>query len=217
MTNRIAVSVRQVRRRRSEMIHLISADTPLFGNGPPFLNGVGINGEKPFIAAFVPRRATLPHYFNRGRADSRAPRAWPVEGVEQMARTPGYRHVARSGSPGVNPVFARHSPVAWGWFASRRRLRVQPAPAFPTPSWDEREMHNSGASRRGIEKSCRQSSLRAKRSNPFLPAMMEWIASSRSLSSGAHSRDPLAPRNDGFRRLVSGPGIPEKPALEETP
>jgi hypothetical protein len=25
----------------------------------------------------------------------------------------------------------------------------------------------------------------------------EWIASSRSLSSGAHSRDPLAPRNDG--------------------
>jgi hypothetical protein len=24
-----------------------------------------------------------------------------------------------------------------------------------------------------------------------------WIASSRSLSSGAHSRDPLAPRNDG--------------------
>jgi len=25
----------------------------------------------------------------------------------------------------------------------------------------------------------------------------EWIASSRSLSSGAHSRDPVAPRNDG--------------------
>jgi hypothetical protein len=24
----------------------------------------------------------------------------------------------------------------------------------------------------------------------------DWIASSRSLSSGAHSRDPLAPRND---------------------
>ena len=29
----------------------------------------------------------------------------------------------------------------------------------------------------------------------------EWIASSRSLSSGAHSRDPLAPRNDGKIRL----------------
>jgi hypothetical protein len=27
----------------------------------------------------------------------------------------------------------------------------------------------------------------------------KWIASSRSLSSGAHSRDPLAPRNDGLR------------------
>src|SRR5205085_10258464 len=28
-----------------------------------------------------------------------------------------------------------------------------------------------------------------------------WIASSRSLSSGAHSRDPLAPRNDDAARL----------------
>ena len=27
----------------------------------------------------------------------------------------------------------------------------------------------------------------------------EWIALSRSLSSGAHSRDPLAPRNEGLR------------------
>jgi hypothetical protein len=26
--------------------------------------------------------------------------------------------------------------------------------------------------------------------------LTKWIASSRSLSSGAHSRDPLAPRND---------------------
>jgi hypothetical protein len=34
----------------------------------------------------------------------------------------------------------------------------------------------------------------AKQSMP--PQAMEWIASSRSLSSGAHSRDPLAPRND---------------------
>jgi len=29
----------------------------------------------------------------------------------------------------------------------------------------------------------------------------DWIASSRSLSSGAHSRDPLAPRNDDRIRL----------------
>jgi hypothetical protein len=38
--------------------------------------------------------------------------------------------------------------------------------------------------------------LRAKRSNPSRAGKKEWIASSRSLSSGAHSRDPLAPRND---------------------
>src|ERR1700694_6012533 len=30
-----------------------------------------------------------------------------------------------------------------------------------------------------------------------IAAKKVWIASSRSLSSGAHSRDPLAPRNDG--------------------
>src|SRR5450759_319899 len=33
----------------------------------------------------------------------------------------------------------------------------------------------------------------------------EWIASSRSLSSGAHSRDPLAPRNDDE---VESPKVP---------
>jgi hypothetical protein len=32
----------------------------------------------------------------------------------------------------------------------------------------------------------------------------EWIASSRSLSSGAHSRDPLAPRNDEFLSSCGG-------------
>jgi hypothetical protein len=31
------------------------------------------------------------------------------------------------------------------------------------------------------------------------PQAEMWIASSRSLSSGAHSRDPLAPRNDRER------------------
>src|SRR5712675_2223801 len=36
-----------------------------------------------------------------------------------------------------------------------------------------------------------------KRSNPFFLCAARWIAS-RSLSSGARSRDPLA-RNDGFR------------------
>src|SRR6266436_5504744 len=40
--------------------------------------------------------------------------------------------------------------------------------------------------------------MTGSRSNPFRRAKEEWIASSRSLSSGAHSRDPLAPRNDGL-------------------
>ena len=47
-------------------------------------------------------------------------------------------------------------------------------------------------------------SLRAQRSNPFFLFAARWIAS-RSLSSGAHSRDPLA-RNDGwiqFRALAT--------------
>src|SRR6266567_7860838 len=39
-------------------------------------------------------------------------------------------------------------------------------------------------------------SLRAQRSNPFFLSVARWIAS-RSLSSGAHSRDPVA-RNDDF-------------------
>ena len=50
----------------------------------------------------------------------------------------------------------------------------------------------SGAMRREIAKLY---ALRAQRSNPFFLFAALWIAS-RSLSSGAHSRDPLA-RNDG--------------------
>jgi len=37
---------------------------------------------------------------------------------------------------------------------------------------------------------------RDKRGDDGLDKM--WIASSRSLLSGAHSRGPLAPRNDGY-------------------
>jgi hypothetical protein len=45
-----------------------------------------------------------------------------------------------------------------------------------------------GAKRRPMTGSAKQSSLPTKKET--------WIASSWSLSSGAHSRDPLAPRND---------------------
>jgi hypothetical protein len=43
----------------------------------------------------------------------------------------------------------------------------------------------------------------------------DWIASSRSLSSGAHSRDPLAPRNDGERFRVSNGHASQRAALIE--
>src|SRR4051812_1191907 len=51
------------------------------------------------------------------------------------------------------------------------------------------------------ESSLWEPSLRAKRSNPSHCTKEAWIAS-RSLSSGAHSRDPLAPRNGDGLRLV---------------
>src|ERR1700730_7962139 len=64
-----------------------------------------------------------------------------------------------------------------------------PAPATTTASRRRRELV-SPSSLRGA----------TRRSNPFLPAAT-WIAS-QSLSSGAHSRDPLA-RNDGGARGAS--------------
>ena len=61
-------------------------------------------------------------------------------------------------------------------------------------------MHDSGASRRESAELCLPSLRGAKRqSNPLSPLLWLWIAS-RSLSSGAHSRDPVA-RNDNFNTL----------------
>jgi hypothetical protein len=45
-----------------------------------------------------------------------------------------------------------------------------------------------------------------RRSNPFFLRAVAWIAS-RSLSSGAHSRDPVA-RNDGFYHISQGYFLP---------
>jgi hypothetical protein len=58
-------------------------------------------------------------------------------------------------------------------------------------------LHDSGALRGEIVNVRVGSSLRGakRRSNPFFLFVVRWIAS-RSLSSGAHSRDPVA-RNDG--------------------
>ena len=45
-------------------------------------------------------------------------------------------------------------------------------------------------------------SLRAQ-AKQSIAEQAAWIASSRSLSSGAHSRDPLAPRNDDKTQMLS--------------
>src|SRR6266850_858565 len=87
-------------------------------------------------------------------------------------------------------------------------------PAFPAPSdFPGRKVtHNSGASRRGIGKPylswrrhCEERS--GETIHPYFAAT--WIAS-LSLSSGARSRDPLAPRNDdliiGCLKIESGYG-----------
>src|SRR5216684_6898632 len=70
----------------------------------------------------------------------------------------------------------------------------------PRPLLGGRFINASGAWRREVVKPYPKlgvPSLRAKRSNPPFLSVVLWIAS-RSLSSGAHSRDPFA-RNDELR------------------
>ena len=71
-------------------------------------------------------------------------------------------------------------------------------PAFPTPSMGRKLNAQLGRiAPRGREVvSAVIASGAKRRSNPFFLYAARWIAS-RSLSSGAHSRDPLA-RNDGL-------------------
>jgi len=92
-------------------------------------------------------------------------------------------------------------------------FRAPRASGVPHASLGERLINDSGASRREGVNVCLPSLRGAKRrSNPYflcgkmdcfasLAMTVGWIAS-RSLSSGAHSRDPLA-RNDG--RDLSSP------------
>src|ERR1700724_2682482 len=81
-------------------------------------------------------------------------------------------------------------------------------PAFPTPSWGRKINAQLGriASRdRELIFEIGATSLRAKRSNPFFLYVARWIAS-RSLSSGAHSRDPLARNDETGRENVRATG-----------
>jgi len=62
-----------------------------------------------------------------------------------------------------------------------------------------------GAGGGGLNRHCERSEA-----IHFCRAKEEWIASSRNLSSGAHSRDPLAPRNDvGHKCTFSRRDTPE--------
>jgi hypothetical protein len=136
-----------------------------------------------------------------------APRPWryasgsfpPATGARKAA-SPGRARISRK-------TVARGKPGCLGCtcltrvhsFASSRTRccgRSQ-RPAFPAPSIRVRadEMAKLGRNRAARTRRCVSPSLRAKRSNPHRRAKEEWIASSRSLSSGARSRDPLAPRN----------------------
>src|SRR6266404_5590169 len=93
-------------------------------------------------------------------------------------------------------------------FSLHARLRVHWAPGIPCALYSRRGETILANLGRLAPRECEgmveigKPSLRAKRSNPSCRVMEEWIASSRSLSSGAHSRDPLAPRrSELFRRL----------------
>src|SRR6266436_9194489 len=61
---------------------------------------------------------------------------------------------------------------------------------------EERPVRRSSTSDRVRRRSQSEGGRRKRRSNPLSPFLWLWIAS-RSLSSGAHSRDPLA-RNEGI-------------------
>src|ERR1700736_2270460 len=97
-------------------------------------------------------------------------------------------------------------PVDLWWLHScatntlHTRLRVQRAPGSPHALFFQCQSftHAPGAVRRGSERvsewAGRHCEERKRQSNPIFLCAARWIAS-RSLSSGAHSRDPVA-RND---------------------
>src|SRR6266446_3502750 len=126
------------------------------------------------------------------------------DGVKKRAHR-GEREVSRKtiarGMPGRSGVTVVTNSYAC--FILHARPRVHCAPGIPCALYSQRGetiLQTSGASRREIAESCfgnwgnviaRSESDEAIHS--YFAAT--WIAS-RSLSSGARSRDPLAPRND---------------------
>ena len=85
----------------------------------------------------------------------------------------------------------------------RMRPRVQRAPGIPCALFNfegEEYLQTSGATRRGIAKSCFPS-LRAKRSNPSRRTKKEWIASSLLFLAMTGSPGRLTRLQDGQRHL----------------
>ena len=86
------------------------------------------------------------------------------------------------------------------------RPRVQRAPGFPCALFSPRAERvgktRATCAARSRSCGCRHCEERERRSNPFSLFAVRWIAS-RSLSSGARSRDPVA-RNDGMERYPTG-------------
>jgi len=125
----------------------------------------------------------------------------------------GEREVSRKtiarGMPGETGVTVVTMLVCFVLFRTRGCGRIW-RPAFPAPSVISGRMvfaktrTHRAARTRSLVLEIGATSLRGakRRSNPLFLCVARWIAS-RSLSSGAHSRDPLA-RNDTQTRLSRG-------------
>ena len=134
------------------------------------------------------------------------PRRWRQAGgvfspvTVSTSRSPGSARISRkplrAGMSGVFRWLAVNTRVHTYYPMRTRGCGCIGRPAFPTPSVFRADVFSKPRAR-GAARSrrCVIPSLRAQRSNPCCNTKKEWIAS-RSLSSGAHSRDPLA-RNDG--------------------
>jgi hypothetical protein len=123
------------------------------------------------------RRKGLLHkkssYPPTGRANAR-----PMTGSSGVSSTPGLIDSIAC----VSGILDRPLSRAMTRGGMRARREFSPISFFQTAT-------TQGASKPSLRALAKQSMEQRAR--------LEWIASSRSLSSGAHSRDPLAPRNDG--------------------
>src|SRR5260370_6395018 len=120
----------------------------------------------------------------------------------KRARSPGRARrkplkPLRAGMPGV-PVYSLLLVCVLPLPSAREAAGAAGTRHSPRPQGGERfyaQLGRIAPRDRGVVSGVRATSLRAKRSNPFFLYVARWIAS-RSLSSGAHWRDPVA-RNDG--------------------